>query len=262
MPKNAFLWHETQNNDHFAQSLSELRKSNPELDWRIRASHAPDDSSAVLWENVHFNSCLRLKEFAIIKQLVAKHGIQKNFDALDGGCGTGDISRFLVDLGFKRIDAIDFPEMVALARRRNPHRRIRYIASSAQSHCVKKEYGLVVNSGAFSQMGRYLFTAIDNSITMLRQGGHILMIDPFHKYIHVRTNRVSAEEVAEYVKCKGLRLIENSGMVFWPFGMSLRGNLRLTGYQTRIVFETGERIMTRLGDRCWSDYKVLLFKKG
>jgi SAM-dependent methyltransferase len=255
------LPHDTHNIGTIAESLGDLRKTDPDRFWRTRAIRTPDDSRAVLWENIDFNRCLREKEFAIIRKLVEKHRIPGALDVLDVGCGTGDVSRFLVDLGFKRIDAIDFPEMIGIARRRNPHHHIRYIASSAESYRVSKKYGLVVSMGGFSaMMDRKMFAVIDNCIAMLRHGGYILMIDPFHKYILVRV-KVSAEEVAEYMKRRGLSLVEESGMVFWPFRMFLhREKTGLTAYQTKVAFDTGEGIMTRLGHRLWSDYKVLLFK--
>lgn len=246
-----------------SESLDELRNTDPERYWRTRASRASDDSSAVLWENIHFNSCLREKEFATIRQLVAEHRIPRNFGVLDVGCGTGTISRFLVDLGFNHIDAIDLPEMIRLAERINPHPCIRYIVSSAQSYRVNEKYGLVISTGGLSSITNLsnMFTAIDNCIAMLMHGGHILLIDPFHKYINVRS-RVSTEEVEGYLKRMGLSLVEKSGMIFWPFRWFLWRDLGLTAYQTRVLFDTGERMMTRLSDRVWSDYKVLLFNKS
>lgn len=225
--------------------------------WRKRA-----ESEALFWYNRYYNKCFREKEFEVIKQLIKKYNIQKT-SALDVGCGGGDVSRFLVNLGFKQIDAVDFSETIKLAEEtKNPH--IRYIPSSAQCYLVDKKYDLIMSSVVFSMIRDIpkMLKAINNCIAMVRKGGYILMIDAFHKSKLLARAKISADEVIQYVEERGLRLVEKSGMLFWPSRILISNDKSLTEYQTKILFNTGEDMLANLGKYMWSDYKTLVFKKA
>lgn len=227
--------------------------------WRKRA-----DSGSLFWYNNYYNKCFREKEFEVIKQLIEKHNIQKTGPVLDVGCGIGEISRFLVDLGFKQIDAVDFSEMIKIAKEANPHQQIRYISSSAQCYLVDKKYDLIISSVVFSMIRNIpkMFKAINNCITMVRKGGYILMIDAFHKSNLLARAKISADEVIEYMERRGLILVEKDGMLFYPLRILISNDKTLTEYQTKVLFNVGESMLAKLGKHMWSDYKILLFKKA
>lgn len=106
------------------------RQSDLEEYWRARASYPLRDSRLVFWANIYYNRCFREREFRIIKQLIENHNISKGH-VLDIGCGPGEVSNFLAELGFQQIDAIDFPEMIKLAKEINSNPRINYIPCPA-----------------------------------------------------------------------------------------------------------------------------------
>jgi len=225
--------------------------------WRKRAS-----SKSLFWHNIYYNKCFRVKEFEIIHQLIRKYDIEKG-DVLDVGCGWGEVSKFLVNIGFKHVDAVDFPEMINVAKKMNPHPQITYIASAAQSYLVDKKYDLIISSGTFSMIREIpkMLTAINNCIIMTKEGGYILMIDPFHNSNLLARAKISTEKIIAYVEKKGLKLLERSGMLFWPIRILICNDTSLTEYQTRILFNVGESMLSKLGKNIWSDYKILLFRK-
>ncbi|MEM2122632.1 MAG: class I SAM-dependent methyltransferase [Candidatus Bathyarchaeia archaeon] len=231
--------------------------------WRGRAATTTyEDSRSVLWKNIHYDRCLREKEFGIIRRLIEKYDIEKGH-ALDVGCGIGEVSKFLIELGFHRVDAIDFPEMISLAIRLNPHRNINYIPCPAELYLTRKRYDFIISSESFSAMRNIskMLRAINNAIRMLKDKGYILMIDPFHKSPLLSRARISQDEIIELMERRGLKIIEKSGMLFWPFRILISNDGSLTEYQTRILYNTGEKMLDKLGN-IWSDYKVLLFGKG
>jgi 2-polyprenyl-3-methyl-5-hydroxy-6-metoxy-1,4-benzoquinol methylase len=227
--------------------------------WRKRAS--PSDS--LFWYNTYYNKCFREKEFEIISRLIEKYDIQKTGCVLDIGCGKGDIAKFLAELGFKQIDAVDFPEMIKLAKEINPHPQIRYIPSSAQCYLVNKKYHLIISSIVFSMIRdiQKMFKAINNCLTMVSEGGYILMIDAFHSSNLLARAKISADDVVRYMERRSLRLLEKGGMLFWPTRILVSNDKSLTEYQTRILFKVGESMLAKLGEYTWSDYKILLFKR-
>ena len=226
--------------------------------WRKRAY-----SDSLFWYNHHYNGCFREKEFKIIKQLVEKYQIPRTDRVLDVGCGWGEVSKFLAELGFNQIDAIDFPEMIKVAEKMNPHPNIRYIPSAAQYYLVNKKYGLIISSVVFSMIRNVLkmFRAVNNCVNMLQKGGYILMIDAFHVSNLLARVKIATDDVIRYMERKGLVLVERSGMLFYPVRLLISNDRSLTKYQTQILFNMGESMLNKLGRNLWSDYKILLFKK-
>jgi 2-polyprenyl-3-methyl-5-hydroxy-6-metoxy-1,4-benzoquinol methylase len=227
--------------------------------WRRRASC--NDTQAVLWPNTHYNKCLREREFEVIKKIVDDYKIKKTLMVLDVGCGRGDVSQSLATLGFKKVHAIDFPEMVELAKKVNPHPNITYMANAAQDYLSDEKYGLIISSGTFSVIRDIptMFKAIDNSIRMLDDGGYMLMIDPYHKGNLLARARISPDEIIGHLESKGLVALVKSGILFWPIRIWAASDITLSQSQTEELFQWGERILGKLGSYAWSDYKILLF---
>lgn len=100
-----------------------------------------------------------------------------------------------------------------------------------------------------------LFKAIDNCVVMLRKGGYILLIDPFHKSNLLARARISADEIITYLEKKGLRLIKRDGMLFWPVRILISSDTSLTEYQTRVLFKVGEKMLATMGKICGATIK-------
>jgi hypothetical protein len=59
---------------------------------------------------------------------------------------------------------------------------------------------------------------------------------------------------------RGIRVLEKSGVLFWPFREWLAGS-SMDDEILEKRFIMGEKILRMLGNHFWSDYKILVFKK-
>jgi 2-polyprenyl-3-methyl-5-hydroxy-6-metoxy-1,4-benzoquinol methylase len=195
--------------------------------------------------------------------IIAKHQ-PTAWRVLDIGCGIGIVARMLADLcPFATIDAVDFDEMVSIARTENPHQRIVYVASAAEDYLASnKDYDLILSSGCFSAIRtlRKLEQSMANAAAMLGRGGIIVMIDPFHRWNFLARAKISSGEVVQLMQAKGLRLVHRSGVLFWPY-RELLANSQISGSELHRKFRTGERLLAILGRHSWADYKILVFKR-
>jgi ubiquinone/menaquinone biosynthesis C-methylase UbiE len=226
--------------------------------WKNRAKC--DGQSSVLWKNENFNKLYREKQ----KKIIAQYLNKINIKVLDIGCGTGYVSKMMVDINPNiNIDAVDFDEMIIEAKKRNSHNNIHYISSSAENYYDKdKQYDLVLSSGCFSAIRdiEKLEKAIHNTALMTKNNGIVLMIDPFHKWNYLARVKYNSKDVEKYMNSLGFKLMEKSGVIFWPY-RDKYANSNLSMDELRDKFENGEKILHFLGSHLWADYKILLFKK-
>lgn len=227
--------------------------------WRQRATRPGQKS--VMWRNECFNNLFRQEEKKLILQLF-KDNIFKPFKILEYGCGIGVFCRLLVDIfPNAHVTGIDFPEMVIVANERNFDSRITYIASTAETYKTSKEsYDIIISSGCISAiMDQKLHDLIfKNMQSLLKPHGKILFIDPFHKYGPLARVPVSSKSIIHKMQALDFILIYYSGISFWPARMII-ANSNFTNNFVSCIFKTGEKILSILGKRLWSDYKVLLF---
>lgn len=236
----------------------------PEYDssvyWRNRAKG--EGQSRVLWRNEEYNRLYREIQRSFLEPYLR---LLKDGDwVLDVGCGIGIVARMMADLNPKiNIDAIDFPEMIEVARRENPGNNIHYIASAAEEYFnPKKQYALIISSGCFSAI-RHVPTmerAMENCVRMLARGGYILMMDPFHRWSYLARVKYSSWQVVQFMRARGLRLTYQSGALFWPYRVFLC-NSSLPPAKLQKYFRQGERLLEILGHHMWADYKILVFQK-
>lgn len=228
--------------------------------WRSRASSP--GQAAVLWNNEHYNALYRKLQYDILLPHVKS--LPPNARILDVGCGIGIVSEMLLTMRSDIvIDALDFPEMIAVARERISNERIRFIEGSAESYLVADEiYDLVLSSACYSAIRNIskLETAMSNGAKMLKKGGIMLMIDPFHRWTYLARAKYGTQDVVRLLKQYYLKLEIKSGVLFWPFREWL-ANSAYSGHALESRFYLGERLLAVMGQHFWADYKVLLFKK-
>jgi 2-polyprenyl-3-methyl-5-hydroxy-6-metoxy-1,4-benzoquinol methylase len=227
--------------------------------WKSRAKS--EGQLSVLWLNEHYNRLVRNSEMEIINPYLKD---LKNAKILDIGCGTGYLSNTLVNKNpLIQIDAVDFEEMILEASKRNSHERITFISSSAEDYFKEDNYyDLIISSGCFSAIRdiNSMKNAITNSCRMIKPGGKILMIDPFHASNLLARAKIGARSIIKFVRSRGMNLELYSGILFWPYRLFLSQSEE----NDQIVekkFNRGEKLLDVLGNRFWSDYKVLVFKK-
>ncbi len=228
--------------------------------WKTRARF--EDQAAVLWENQEYNQLYRSEQKLIIFNYLNK--IKNDSHVLDIGCGVGVVAQIIAE-NFKtfKIDAVDFYEMIEIASKKNQSSRINYISCSAEDYIIESEsYDVIISSACFSSIRNIenLEKAMLNSVKMLKPGGLILMIDPFHRWSYLARARYNSRDVINFMKRKNIFMLEKSGVLFWPFRDFL-ANSKLTGGRLKWWFDLGEKILRLLGKHFWSDYKILVFVK-
>lgn len=228
--------------------------------WKKRSNC--ENQAAVLWANEEYNNLYRAHQRVIITEYLNDGNSPQRI--LDIGCGIGVVAMMMAQVNLHaRIDAVDFEEMVSIAKRKNSNQRIHYLASSAEEYCAGNEkYDLIVSSGCYSAIRdiKMLEVALANAATMVKQNGRIVMIDPFHRWNYLARAKYNSNDVMRFMNGKGLVLVKKSGVLFWPFREFL-ANSKLQGQKLKVRYEIGEKILGVLGKHFWADYKVLVFVK-
>jgi SAM-dependent methyltransferase len=228
--------------------------------WRGRAQ--AEGTAAVLWTNAHYNRLVREREFATIAPWLAR--LPPTPQVLDIGCGIGEVARWLLaqreDL---RVTGVDFPEMVERAQRELPaFERLRWVGLSAEGYAEPGRFDMVLSSGCYSAIRdrAKCEEAMDVGCRSLRSGGLLVMIDPFHAWKYLARVRMGPAEVVAFMQTRGLQLQAQGGLLFWPVREML-ANSDADAETVRRWFWRGERWLALLGQKAWSDYKVLVFRK-
>lgn len=241
-------------------SVKPYRKGDNSAYWRGRARSS--GQQAVLWTNDEYNMLYRQCQKNILRPYV--EGLGKDARILDVGCGIGVVSEMIVSIREDVcVDAVDFKEMIEVARKRVQDRsNINLIESSAEQYFTEEKYDLVVSSGCYSAIRDLdkMYAAISNGAEMVRPGGVLLMIDPFHKWKYLARARVSSGQVEKFVAQKGFSVIERSGVLFWPY-RDILANSAIKGVELVRKFERGERLLSMFGKHRFADYKILAFRK-
>jgi ubiquinone/menaquinone biosynthesis C-methylase UbiE len=228
--------------------------------WRKRASEP--GQAAVLWRNQEYNQLYREDQRRIIAEVLSE--LPAEARVLDIGCGIGVVAKMMVEIRADIwIDAVDFEEMIAIARTNNSDPRISYISSPAEDYWTEEEcYDLIVSSACYSAIRNIgtLESALDKAPRMLKHQGIVLMIDPFHRWNYLARTKYNSNDVIRRMRRHGLSLIKKSGILFWPYREWL-ANSNLSGNELREKYQAGERLLSLLGQHFWADYKVLVFKK-
>jgi ubiquinone/menaquinone biosynthesis C-methylase UbiE len=228
--------------------------------WRGRAAMV--GQAAVLWTNQDYNTLYRSRQADIVAPHVRR--LSDGARVLDIGCGIGVVAKMMLDLNPGIVvDAVDFPEMLQAGSENLDHEHIVAIAGSAEEFWRDAPtYDLIVSSACYSAIRNIasLEKALANGAAMLKVGGTMLMIDPFHRWAYLARAKYGSKDVERFMRARGLQLIQKSGVLFWPFREWLANSIMATAKLAE-WFHFGERILHKLGTHFWADYKVLVFKK-
>ena len=229
--------------------------------WRKRAT-CPGQA-AVLWNNQEYNELYRKDQAEILKPYI--QSLQDGSKVLDIGCGIGVIASLVRSIRHDvSIDAVDFEEMITVAREQTKERNINYIASPAEDFtgCGYK-YDLIISSACYSMIRDIdkLKKALKNGANMLSDNGIIVMIDPFHRWNYLARAKFNTKDVETFMKEHQLVLEKKSGILFWLFRDWL-ANSGFSGAKLEKRYRTGEKLLKILGQHFWADYKILIFRKA
>jgi SAM-dependent methyltransferase len=228
--------------------------------WRGRAGEKGE--AAVMFTNAEYNDLVRLRQMAVLEPYLA--ALRSGARILDIGCGIGAVAARMADRRpDARITAVDFPEMVARGRAENARSGIDYREGSAETYFDgDSRFDLVVSAACYSAIRdlQKLESGLLKGVEILAPGGHLVLIDPFHWWVYLARAKYSSGKVIRFLTSRGMKLVEKSGILYWPAREKL-SNSNLTGAQLRREFEAGEEKLRRRGAHLWADYKVLIFRK-
>lgn len=229
--------------------------------WKLRSNK--DGSSAVLWSNFEYNKKYRQIQHEILFPYVSK--MKEDMVVLDIGCGIGEVTSMLKNINqFVIIDAVDFSEMVIRAKQ-NYHNlsNVNWIMSSAEDYLIENKYDLIISSGCYSAIHdlEKCKTALNNASIMLKNGGILLMIDPWHKWRALARAKMDTKEVISFMAKRGLRNTKKSGVLFWPVRLFLANSNNISSDTLERWFCRGEYLLKLFGEHFWADYKILEFTK-
>lgn len=228
--------------------------------WRSRAS-CPGQS-AVMWQNQEYNRLVRKAQYNILYPYISS--LQAGAKILEVCCGIGIVSEMVLSMNPGiTIDAVDFPEMIDIARKRVTNKRVHFISVPAENYYNGEYiYEMVISAGSYSAITNIqkLEQAMVNGAKMLKTGGIMLMIDPFHRWSYLARAKYGVNDVIHLLNRYHLRIEHRSGILFWPFRVWL-ANSRYMGRDMIDRFYIGEKLLSILGRELWSDYKVLVLRK-
>ncbi|MCB5187694.1 class I SAM-dependent methyltransferase [Methylobacillus caricis] len=228
--------------------------------WKKRASDP--GQAAVLWKNIEYNHLYRIEQEKILAPYVM--ALPAGATVLDIGCGIGIVAELILKLNPNvLVDAVDFPEMISVAKSRYQHTGVTYISSSAEEYRSRgKQYDLIISSACYSAIRDIskLEIALENACSMVKEGRKIIMIDPFHRWSYLARAKYGSQNVITFMSKQGLTIEFISGVLFWPFRDWL-ANSNMEGATLKRQFEKGEKLLKLLGRHFWADYKILVFRK-
>jgi 2-polyprenyl-3-methyl-5-hydroxy-6-metoxy-1,4-benzoquinol methylase len=247
---------------YFIRSLFIYHNYDSTSYWKKRSLSCVGQSR-VLWQNEEYNLLYRNIQKDILSNFIPITG-GSSFHVLDVGCGIGIVSKMLIEINPDiSVDAVDFPEMIRIARIENPSDHITYVESCAEDFLdSSRQYQLVLSSACYSAIRDIdkMKKAVVNGIQMLAPGGTIVMIDPLHKWSYLARVRFSSRDMVRFMKNHGFVLAHKGGVLFWPYRLFLC-NTNYGGERLSKSFKQGEWLLGKLGRHLWADYKVLAFRK-
>lgn len=232
----------------------------PEEYWRKRAKEK--GLKAVMWENNFYNFLASKKEKEKINQYFKNI---ENKRILDLCCGVGRISKYLAKKG-ALVVGVDLEEMIERAKKENSHPNIEYIKQSIHElNFPENNFDFILSLGGISsccdtkQKIEKIFLTCYKS---LKFNGLMICIDPFHKWAFLaRPARFSIGEIIKIAEKNNFKIIEKSGILFWPLRVYLTSRFAPKSKKiTKLLFEIGEKFLF-FSPVFLSDYKILVFKK-
>jgi 2-polyprenyl-3-methyl-5-hydroxy-6-metoxy-1,4-benzoquinol methylase len=240
-------------------TIQPYRRFDSSAYWRSRAS-CPGQQ-AVMWDD-RFTQLVRERQELVIRPFIETLPPQAR--VLDIGCGIGVLARMMIRLRDDiDIDAVDFEEMIRVARTYPDQPRIHYCCGSAEEYFAgERIYDFVLSGATYSMIWDigHLRQALINAFRMTADFGTILLIDPIHRWKYLARARIGTSVIIKLARDHGFRLTGRSGMIFWPFRDWLIES-NMADELLRRRFALGEKLLDVFGRRYWSDYKILVFQR-
>jgi len=117
----------------------------------------------------------------VLRHLIFEHDAGVGSRVLDVGCGSGELVRYLHQLGFRVAGLDESPEMIAAARHADPHLDFHCERVEKQVSVGKPSFDLVLVRNLEPYTGNLLSVnalwATANLLKCVRPGGHLVFVD-------------------------------------------------------------------------------------
>ena len=222
--------------------------------WDSKAEEL-DGHSISMWPNNHLNELYHAEQSAMIDRLLPDI---RGLRALDVGCGTGRMTRYIASRG-ARAHGIDFAaRVVDIAKRASTGDNPTYAVQSIFDIEAREQYDLVLSWGSITVAARNadeLGDALRRLARALRPGGQIAMLEPIHRGFLHRVLDMNIDEFTGHMEENGFAVRQVVNMHFWPARLAL-AYFRVPRTITRSVYRVGQEIMTRALPH-FGDYKAI-----
>jgi SAM-dependent methyltransferase len=220
-----------------------------------------DESAVSMWRNRRLNAHYEREQLRFIESNLPSS--IAGLDALDLGCGTGRIARYL-DARGARVTGLDFSESALnLARRMGPD-RIAYRHASLFDLDFKGAFDIGVGVGVFTvacKNAAELEDALAKAHDALRAGGWFVIIEPIHaSFLH----RVLKMRLGEFRACMervGFEVGAARELHFWPTRLPL-ALAEWPNWITDAGYAAGDACLGLFGQSLgMGDYRALASRK-
>ncbi len=228
--------------------------SRPEY-WDSRA--AEEQGLAVsMWPNNNLNSYYHREQLSAIERLLPD---VRGTRALDVGCGTGRMSRYLADRG-ARVLGIDFSaKAIEIARRMSPPPNPEYRVESMFDIECSRSFDLAVSWCSIALACRdreELGKALDSIKGAVKSGGRILFCEPIHEGFLHRVLSMDLSGFRDALTDRGFSVLEVTQLHFWPMRLAL-ASIPWPKPVTAAGYYAGQWIMSLAQNRAFGDYKMI-----
>lgn len=223
--------------------------------WNSKATEYSGRAKS-MWPNNHLNEHYHNELTALLDaRLPDLRGVR----ALDVGCGTGRISRLLAERG-ATVLGIDFAsEVIALARAQSPSGNPAYRVQSLFDVDEDGAFDIAVSCASLVIACRNtndLHKAMLRIRRSLKPGGEVLLVEPIHRGFLHRVLNMDIAKFTRTMKGAGFDVKAVVPLHFWPMRLVL-AYLPWPRSLTAGAYRFGQRLMRRLGDCTWGDYKAI-----
>jgi len=169
-----------------------------------------------LWPNCYFDELFDHEQKAVLSDYMDRI---KGKNILDIGCGTGRLSEFFAESGF-RVRGIDFSERsIVIARQNSRQDNPDYIVKSAWDIKDSNFYDAVISCGCLSSTCKdadELKKLLKIIYEALKPGGVLLISEPVHKGFLRRALNMNAKEFKKALEESRFQVVSSKNLSFWP----------------------------------------------
>lgn len=213
--------------------------------WDSKAA-AQSGSAISMWRNQSLNAHYEREQFRFLE-----HHLPDSLNgmaALDLGCGTGRVARFLESKG-ANTRAVDFSTASLEVARKIGPASIDYEAQSVFELEDTDRFDIIVGLGVLTvacKNGDELDDALNRIFKALRPGGTLLLIEPIHAGFLHRVLDLSPTQFIAHMRKAGFNVNDRRELHFWPARLAL-AFADWPGWLTAIGYHAGRLCMALFG---------------